>query len=483
VDAIRRAWATLFLGGLAAWLTTILLDGEGLVRYGIVVAPSIMIVMSIMALTTLIRDNALNLSSPVGPLSAAIMLYFGVGGLVPVIADSATNDYIHQMYNFTDAELLVVHGICALGIFVLAGTGWLRLRGEGSGRIVVTRDIDPDRFRRAVLVLYITGMFVTLTLSLPNVLGLVKWTAPSAIVQLGRLASFALLLIGFGLARGLLPRPTYLPLFLVTVAVLVGGGVLALNKTEIFLQAVAAIGGFILANPSRRFIGIVVGIGVALFVIMTPLILIARVVALVEEQSLSGRIEAAKETIALGDRLFEAEDAPNPVLARIQYVNAIAWGRNEYVAGRAGTSLTSNALWIFVPRSIWPDKPVMSNVGREVTNLTVSYESTSNTGLTGFGEAYWNAGYAGLVFASALLGLMLSQLTVMSFRALTTMDIAGIIWVWNGAYLALRIDGYIMIEQIGQLPILIVTYFLIRALLAAGGVNDIRPLDKPLVTA
>jgi hypothetical protein len=69
---------------------------------------------------------------------------------------------------------------------------------------------------------------------------------------------------------------------------------------------------------------------------------------------------------------------------------------------------------------------------------------------------------------SAVVGLMLGVLTTMSFAALTQMDVAGMLWVWTGAFLGMRIDGFVMTDYVGQIPILFVTFVLLRALLSAG---------------
>jgi hypothetical protein len=49
-----------------------------------------------------------------------------------------------------------------------------------------------------------------------------------------------------------------------------------------------------------------------------------------------------------------------------------------------------------IPRALWPDKPVVSDIGTDFNEM-VSGFNTSALGVVVFADAYWNFGWAGLL--------------------------------------------------------------------------------------
>ncbi|MEL6338650.1 MAG: hypothetical protein AAFQ65_01955 [Myxococcota bacterium] len=98
--------------------------------------------------------------------------------------------------------------------------------------------------------------------------------------------------------------------------------------------------------------------------------------------------------------------------ARLNYVNAQAFAMHLYDSGRDGHSFDDLA-WFLVPRALYPDKPLVGGQGREISWLAHRQRKTS-TGVTAFGEAYWNGGWPLVVLACMVLGAVVGLFTALA---------------------------------------------------------------------
>ena len=76
-------------------------------------------------------------------------------------------------------------------------------------------------------------------------------------------------------------------------------------------------------------------------------------------------------------------------------------------------STMSDLYYAFIPRIIWPEKPAVSRGAWFTTYLGMApseAEATSSTGMTTFGEWYWNFGIPGVMIGMFLTGALLSGL-------------------------------------------------------------------------
>ena len=76
-------------------------------------------------------------------------------------------------------------------------------------------------------------------------------------------------------------------------------------------------------------------------------------------------------------------------------------------------STMADLYYAFIPRIIWPEKPPVSRGAWFTTYLGMANneaEATTSTGMTTFGEWYWNFGIPGVIFGMFLTGALLSGL-------------------------------------------------------------------------
>jgi hypothetical protein len=134
------------------------------------------------------------------------------------------------------------------------------------------------------------------------------------------------------------------------------------------------------------------------------------------------KISSAQKPVRLLPHLHL--EKPKKVLPYPGY--ALAWGRLNYAAeewfamnlydhGRPGHTLKP-ALYIFIPRLLWPQKPDITEAGNRFYALATHGGKGTSLGLGIFGEGYWNQGWPGVVGLSFLTGIILGLLSILSAK-------------------------------------------------------------------
>lgn len=106
------------------------------------------------------------------------------------------------------------------------------------------------------------------------------------------------------------------------------------------------------------------------------------------------------------------------VLRRFDVVSVQGFLMNEYEEGNPGNSF-SKILYIFIPRVIWKDKPIMTNDGSDLHQKYFYIKGkpqarSSSLAPSYFGEIYWNYGYLGVIGLSIFMGILLGGLSRIS---------------------------------------------------------------------
>jgi hypothetical protein len=116
-------------------------------------------------------------------------------------------------------------------------------------------------------------------------------------------------------------------------------------------------------------------------------------------------------------------------------------------AGATGESL-AYSLTVFVPRFIWPNKPVITSVGTDLYTAATGQIGTSiSPGL--FAEAYWNLGWLGVPVLMIPLGIILAvfsrySLAMMGHERWLHMPV-----ILLGVGVGMRADGWYVADIVG----------------------------------
>lgn len=144
---------------------------------------------------------------------------------------------------------------------------------------------------------------------------------------------------------------------------------------------------------------------------------------------------------------------------------------NEYNSGRPGRSLVD--FWaVFVPRMIWPEKPIITRFGAEL-HTRFSYvpsEVRSQIGSSAApsysGEAYWNYGVPGVVLVSILLGWGVGWLTRCWQHAMAGRDPAYFLIAFPVAVWVSFVESWVVATYLGEFIIFVVILLSGHAILA-----------------
>jgi hypothetical protein len=129
--------------------------------------------------------------------------------------------------------------------------------------------------------------------------------------------------------------------------------------------------------------------------------------------------------------------------------------------------------YAFIPRIIWPQKPNVSRGAWFTTYIGMAprpQEATSSTGMTAFGEWYWNFGIVGEVAGMFLIGILLGGLwrLVGSFPIFEPMRML--------LYSALLVDSVMLPEASSVLVTMVALYLLFGGWVFFRRIVDLRAI-------
>ena len=226
-------------------------------------------------------------------------------------------------------------------------------------------------------------------------------------------------------------------------------GTLQFSKGQAILPAIVFILGLLRYRATRTRL-VVAAIPILLmFQVLVPTIQYGRAelqaqYGNIDSGSLSDRLDILSR-YAFGNTGASQFAQTNSALERFYYAPTMAAAVVQYDSGQYGESLL-DVFTVFIPRFIWPNKPVY-NVGARF-NLAVanSIESASWMGI--YTEAYWNLGWLGLPVIMIPLALAYWALGRLAIIILKQAKWLHFPVAFLAAYSGMRIDGDIVSTQV-----------------------------------
>ena len=179
--------------------------------------------------------------------------------------------------------------------------------------------------------------------------------------------------------------------------------------------------------------------------------------------ALSERWETFKEGLVTSETASEL--ARFSAWNRLCYVPSQIAAYDFYNVGNGGKDF-SLIPWLFVPRFVAPEKPVITQTNIDFT-IKINGNQYSSTGMGIFFSGYYDAGWFGVLIVSVICGWILAQTSAMAMAILRRNALLLLPFALAGVYMAFRIDGQAVAEYIGPfiillfifvLPSLLVTY-------------------------
>lgn len=356
------------------------------------------------------------------PLSSAV--FYGFGPLVAVYGNEQTLWYLGMgRLAATHAEVFRANALCAMGIFGLVFGFFLHTRLRANlwqPTRKMTGAASLARPLHIAITFIVAGAVLKYAIMKPAEWGMASYTVPGVITTLSIIMD-----VGYGLLRFLVTRQRNsmlagffwltwpLHLFLCT---------LSMSKTELVIALLLpAIGAYMGHRNIKRLVSNFVLMAMV-FMMAQPWVHFGR-----------GEISARTGTIYLADysertqilgRYFGSEHQNNVRNTEVQgwwtrlnFSHVQAYAMKAYDGGNAGSTL-ENAWMLFVPRLIWPNKPIIVGPGKSFHALVTGGTGTSFLALSVYGDLYWQFGWLGVVVFCPLIGWFFAM---MAWRSLVIM--------------------------------------------------------------
>ena len=373
----------------------------------------------------------------------ATLIYFGLGSIAPVIMNSASLIYLQSMYFFLPEDVQRVNLIAAAGVAcVLSGNliyEKLFVPARASGIARRAPRAPGDAARKGVALLLI-GAAINYFIMAPASMGLFDFVVPGFISSLAmcEYVGFALLAVW---AFASSTTAVLAVAALVALDSLVG--LLMLNKSSVLLPWIAFVIGALSYNftiPRLATAGLLLSFA---FGILQPLVAYGRYEAF-NNPANSGAEMSLSQNLGYLRAYFDNKQESDPEdpqgsLMRLSFVNVAAFVVAQYDHGLPGDSLR-DALYSFIPRFLWPEKPVVM-LGFELATL-VSGEVGNSISPGYFAEAYWNFGWIGLPLLLVPVGFFFNVATHFAARVIEREDWLYLPVLFLSLKIGLQIDTF-----------------------------------------
>lgn len=420
---IPPLWELLALGAcFVGFLTAYLLSAFVFVRIGIPLA--LIAILGAAAGLAARRDSAF-LWTPLFGFRLGNVVFTGFGSLIPYIVDENQLARIYTLYNFNDAE--------AAKLLVL----WLMYIAAVMISVRVTALVVPRVSQRQIgakvawlnagslgLSFFGAGLAYAVLIDLGFALGLHALVLPGAVSTVFQAVNavgiFLLVLVAFERGGG------WYALAIFTLLVSVALGLVVYNKSMIlFPILLVSLAVLIRKVTAIRVIGATAALFFALS-ILQPAIEHARnehTRMFGVESGTSGGGSIAERTANVVSYWTVGpvnEEDLGSGITRLSYLNIGTYLVAQYDLGIGGDTMSSAAIAL-IPRFIWPEKPILTDVGSAL-NEQIFGSASSFIAPSAVGDIYWNFGWWGLVVLAIPIGIAIWLGTVVASGIITRQD-------------------------------------------------------------
>lgn len=394
----------------------------------------------------------------------AIAAYFGVGSMVPLLVNADTRDLINQLFTLYAADVIKFNTvvallhllICLMGNAVLAL--WLRRDRSRMRRPAM----EPSRLtlRQLGALFLIVGASVNYLILYPNAFGIGGFAASNAVSQVGQLAYISYFMLAYAGFRDGETRLVVIPVVL-SLLDSVAGWVMLAKYAALFPVMMVPL-AYLTYRPSLRRAATVMAFLLPYYFFMNPVITEARNTV----DRAQGAVPTPRETIPalsaalVGGGGYDVGPEYQTGLMRLSYVNAGALAINLYDQGLPGNSLR-DIFVVWIPRALYPDKPIITDLGVDFTFIaTGSRHSSTSPSIPG--EAYWFAGWWGVLLFAAMLTIVLVPWSVYSLSVMHAGAWHLFFVVLLGLRVGSRLDGMMVPDIIGPVSVAILGHYVLH---------------------
>lgn len=382
-------------------------------------------------------------------LVTAYLAYYVVGALLLPFGPSDQAAYSMAYYDLDATAAMRVAGINCIGLGLALIAGALT-----PSRLLSSFGHSAVRFGSKLPVEWVIALFLFVgAFSYLYVLqmSLTEQTQDAVVAGIWRTSS-KLLLVAIVLATAHQGRAArwFHSAAVLLVCIHAVGGILQLNKSEVLLPLAALLLGYGWRTRILRiaFPGVAILLVVYL-IIGSPVTTARNLTGLTSAPDWSHRISVLWD----GIHAPSSDTSQSTSWSRFCYTPPQVAALDLFDAGQGGSDFEKIG-WVFVPRILFPDKPIMTDSGPEF-HYKISGNMNSSTGHGVFVNGYYNLGGVGVVIVGLSVGFILAF----------TSAFAGIVFrmrspLWLplallGSYMAFRIDGHFLADFLGPFALLL----------------------------
>jgi hypothetical protein len=405
-------------------------------------------------------------------------VYFGLGTYAIFLVNTPTRLYMEAYFRFSDDQVFKLNVIVAVSALVVLGSARLLMKsliadkGRGKRREPArgggtTRGLLPTG-----LAFLAVGLAIDYGFVVPYAMKWTDYTLPGSIMNLANLTPVGVFMIT---VSTLSSSGALLPAMLGVVLLQSLKALLLFEKTSLLKMLILFLLAFLWHRFTLRRGLAVAAILTAVYALSVPLVRYGRLemARRYNDRNIATpaeRLEILVSYLREGN-VEEPGEEIQGAWSRISYVNQSALAISLYDAGWPGNTM-ANLPAVFIPRLLWPEKPIITKLGTDFNVLATGNEgSASSPGL--FAEAYWNFGWLGIPIIMVPLGFIYGALSLYAAWVIRNGR-----WIYFPAVLlalimGFRTDGVFVADVAGAGVILIAGHTLLLAL--ERGIALLRP--------
>jgi hypothetical protein len=483
VASMRRpAELGLLAGLLGCYCLIYLLEASGLYSIMNLAGPTVLAAVLGYSCYRIARRSLIAIWAPLFWFRFASLAYFAFGALVPHLVNEETYGNMFRQYYFDEDINFKINVLYCFGTFSVLLFSFFFLGSNGVADVNAVAAKKGKESRRLLLfglLFLVVGGVLRYGFLIPYNFGLTDGVLPGMFGSLAKTYYVGIYLLIVYAVRYQISfiMPVFL-LFGLEVSV----SIASFAKMDLLLILIFAFLGFLSSGISKT--RILIGACCVLFAYFAfqPLVGYGRAELMTRYGTISGaglqeRWQIVESYLHGGDPT--SASAHQGGLARLSYVNVAAFVIQRYDSGMPGNTLYNSAA-VLVPRVLWPDKPIITQLGSDLYFL-VAGRTTSALGVGHFAEAYWNFGWMGVMPFMAVLALILSVFSRVSMTIMARKDWLFIPVVFMGVDIGLRVDGHFVPDILGPCWIALMLgagLLVFRSMfetLAGKNTRDIRP--------
>jgi hypothetical protein len=434
-------------------------DDNETFRIANVIGPLSYAALCLFAVVAMLRRGYIEVWSPLVPFLAVSGIAFGFGPLTYYFGSDELLNYIEIAYQPNAFEILRTNLLNALG-------GFFVVLGYQLGSKVARRISFPAQpplligdIYRLFIFLFLIAVPVKYFVYLPYIFGFGAESLPGIVLSISKLTLICIFLAAY------LATKFRRSFWLMTVALVTAEAAVALptfGKAEFTLPFVMAAVGAFYGRPERSVVLASLATFVLALSFILPLSSTARSLGIPYQpfderiafiaDYVSGHVEPTQQSLTGLEQMWVRQTF-SPVEAFLM---------NQYDEGLPGNSFR-NVFAVFIPRALWTDKPIITNLGIELNEMVFG-ANTSSLAPTIFADTYWNGGWGLVVCVALFVGVVFSVMANRSKGYLARGELRYLPIALMGLMYGASVESAFVTTFMGALPIMIATWIGIRIL-------------------